>query len=229
MKGHAAMTALSLAVLIGSPSSAAVTTWDEVVERYGRVRDYTALYEKEERAISNGERQTIRLAFRKPMDVRLDWLNEDGKVDQSAVYRQGHNNGKVVARRSGVLGKLAGTVTLDPRDRLAMQDSRHPITEVGIGHVIDRVSEGIRRGHLTPGPVRDVRVDGKEADQFTFEAASGGALGVDGARRAIVWIDRETTLPMRVEILAADGTVLERHHFKELRTNVGLTDSTFTI
>lgn len=222
------MTALSLTMLVGT-SGAPAATWDEVVESYGRVRDYTALYEKQERAISGGERQTIRLSFRTPMDVRLEWLNDEGKVDQTAVYRQGHNDGKVVARRSGLLGRLAGIVTLDPHDRLAMEDSRHPITEVGIGHVIDRVSEGLRRGRLTAGAVREVALDGRPADQFVCDAVSGDALGVDGARRAIVWVDRELKLPVQVEVVAGDGTVLERHRFRNLRINVGLTDATFSM
>src|SRR5262249_10551055 len=148
---------------------------------------------------------------------------------QTAVYRQGHNDGKVIARRSGLVGKMAGTMTLDPHAHLAMEDSRHPITEVGIGHLIDRVADGLRNGQLTATPVREVTLDGKQADQFTFEALSADTLGVEGARRAIVWIDRDLTLPVQVEVLAADGTRLERHRFTELRINVGLTDSTFSI
>ena len=228
MTTQAVLAALSLAVLAGPPRRAA-TTWNEVVESYGRVRDYTSLYEKEERAISNGERQTIRLSFRKPMDIRLDWLNDERKVDQTAIYRQGRNDGKVIARRSGMVGKMAGTMALDPRDRLAMQDSRHPITEVGIGHVINRVSDGLRSGRLAASPVRAVTLDGRQADQLTLEAVSGDALGVEGARRAVIWIDRGLTLPIQVELIAANGTLLERHHFTELRIDVGLTDSTFSI
>jgi outer membrane lipoprotein-sorting protein len=228
MRDHAAMTALSLTVLVGQ--GAAATSWNDVVESYAHVRDYTALYEKEERAISSGERQTIRLSFRKPLDVRLDWLNDDGKVDQTAVYRQGHNGGKVIARRSGLVGRLAGTLTLDPRDRLAMRDSRHPITEVGLGYVINRVSDGLRTGRFTAAPVREVVFGGTQADQFVFDAAPGAdALGLGGARRATVWIDRELKLPIQVEVLGADGTVLERHRFRNLRINVGLTDETFSI
>ena len=226
--GKAVTMALALTVLAGRGSESA--TWNDVVESYERVRDYTATYEKEERAISNGERQTIRLSFRKPLDVRLDWLNDKGKVDQTAVYQHGRNDGKVVARRSGLLGGLAGTVRLDPHDRLALQDSRHPITEVGLGHIIEAVSEGLRRGQLKPGPVREVLVDGRPADQFEFDVSSNaGVFGVEGARRAIVWVDRELKLPIKVEVFGENNRLLERHRFKELRTNVGLTDKTFSL
>jgi hypothetical protein len=47
-------------------------TWNDVASSYDRTSDYVCLYEKEERAISNGEPQTVRLYFRKPFDVRLE-------------------------------------------------------------------------------------------------------------------------------------------------------------
>jgi outer membrane lipoprotein-sorting protein len=227
-RGKAIVMTLTLAV--GAARRADVATWNDVVERYEHVHDYTALYEKEERAISNGERQTIRLAFRKPLDVRLEWVNDKGKVDQIAVYRRGHNDGKVVARRSGFLGGLAGTVTLDPHDRLALQDSRHPITEVGLGHIIERVSEALRRSQIAVRGVHETVLDGRPAYQFDLEATSGASvLGVEGARRGVVWIDRELKLPVRVDVFDAKNTLLERHRFKDLRVDVGLTDKTFSV
>jgi outer membrane lipoprotein-sorting protein len=227
--GHAAAAALALVLLAGQGKAAGLA-WDDVVASYGQARDYTTLYEKEERAISNGELQTIRLSFRKPLDVRLDWLNKDGKVDQTAVYRQGQNEGKVLARRSGLFGKLAGTLTLDPHSSVALQDSRHPIMEVGIGHVIDSVTDGLAQGRLTADPVRDATLDGRQADQFAFQVAAGAeAFGVQGVRRGVVWVDREMKLPVKVELLGEQDSVLERHRFKELKINVGLTDATFVM
>src|SRR5260221_10530413 len=70
-----------------SASEASPITWNAVNSSYQGVADYLCVYEKEERVISNGEKQTIRLSFRKPLDVRLEWLNEQGKIDQTAVYR----------------------------------------------------------------------------------------------------------------------------------------------
>jgi len=52
---------------------------------------------------------------------------------------------------------------------------------------------------------------------------------MEDARRAVVWIDRELKLPIKVEVLGANDTLLERHRFKNLRVNVGLTDKTFAL
>ena len=211
-------------------SGRAPLTWNDVAASYERVRDYTCTYEKEERAIEHGERQVIGLFFRKPLDIRLEWHNQKGKVDQIAVYRQGFNDGKLLARRSGVVGGVVGTLKLDLHDSLALEDSRHPITEVGIGSLIERAAQDAHDGHVTIRPVVEDTLDGRPVDRFEFEAAPGAQLvGLPGARRGLVWVDLELKLPVKVEIRDGSGTVLERHRFKDLRLNVGLTDKTFSL
>ena len=222
-------------VLLGSSerslaSSERVVDWPQVVASYAQVKDYTSTYEKEERAISNGELQRMRLYFRKPLDVRLEWLNDSDRVDQIAVYREGLNNGQLLARRMGAFGALVGTLRLDPRSARALADSRHPITAVGIGHIINRIGDDMRRQRVfLRATVEDV-LDGQPHDRFDFESPESVPLaGVEGARRGAAWIDRTIKLPVKVELVDAAGTVLERHRFKDLRLNVGLTDARFTL
>jgi outer membrane lipoprotein-sorting protein len=213
-----------------SASSARVVDWPQVVASYSQVKDYTSTYEKEERAVSNGELQRIRLYVRKPLDVRLEWLNDSSRVDQVAVYREGFNDGKLLARRMGAFGSLLGTMRLDPRSARALADSRHPITEVGIGYIIGRITDDLRTERASlRATVEDV-IDGQPHDRFDFESpASVPLAGVEGARRGAAWIDRTVKLPVKLELVDATGTVLERHRFKDLRLNVGLTDARFTL
>jgi outer membrane lipoprotein-sorting protein len=217
----------TLAVLL---ALSAPIDWAQISAAYDHARDYTAVYEKEERAIDNGERQRIRLFFRKPADVRLEWLNDKGDVDQTAIYRKGFNQDKLIARRKGLLGSIAGTVTLDPRSRLAMQDSRHPITEVGIGHIIEQATRDISSGAAASTFIGEEPVDGRTAWHLELDATAAASIGgVDGARRVDIWIDRALQLPVKVEIRDAAGTLLERHRFKDLRLDTGLTDATFSV
>ena len=225
-----ATTLLVTSVVAVVPSSREPIEWTDVVDSYARVRSYTALYDKEEKAISNGEPQRIRLSFRKPLDVRMEWLDDRDEVDQIAVYRQGFNDGKLLARRRGLLGSMLGTLRLDPHDRRALEDSRHPVTEVGIGAIIDRATNALAEGHATiRGPVDDT-LDGQPAHRFEFDATSNSVLfGVPGARRAHVWVDRDLRLPVRVELFDEKGNVLERHRFRHLRLNPDLSDQVFTL
>lgn len=205
-------------------------SWNDVANSYERVRDYTCLYEKDERAISDGERQTMRLSFRKPFDVRIEWLNTEHRVDQTAVYRQGMNDGKVLAKRSGILGALTGTLKLDPNDPLALEDSKHPITETGLGNIIDRAKRDAANGQITNRFVAEEPLDGRAAYKFELKVKQGGQFsGVPSATRTLIWIDKELMLPVMVEIYDRANAILERHRFKDLRTNVGLSDKTFAL
>jgi outer membrane lipoprotein-sorting protein len=220
---------LSAGVAVRATQSTAVGDWPQVVASYAAVTDYSGTYEKEERAISNGELQRMRLFFRKPLDVRLEWLDDGGGVDQIAVYRDGFNNGRLLVRRRGVFGSLLGTLRLDPNGSRAKEDSRHPITEIGIGYLIARVDQELRDRRLTVRSVVEELLEGAPADRFEFESATTGFAGVENARRAIAWVDRNLRLPVQVELLDARGTLVERHRFKSVRVNVGLTDSTFSL
>jgi outer membrane lipoprotein-sorting protein len=205
-------------------------SWTDVVARYATVHDYTCLYEKQERAIDHGALQTIRMSFRKPLDVRLDWLDDAGKVDQVAVYRQGYNDGKVIVKRRGLVGSIAGIIRLDPQSTMALQDSRHPITQVGLGHLIDRVAQDLRKERVTSQPLVEETIDGRACDRLQFDAPAGTALfGIEGARRAVVWIDPVVTLPIKVEILDSAGGMIERHRFRDARLNPALSDAVFTL
>src|SRR5207244_3485511 len=213
-----------------SGSEASPVTWNEVTGAYERVLDYACLYEKEERAISNGEKQTIRLSFRKPLDVRLEWLNDQGKTDQTAVFRQGFNDGKVLGRQSGLLGALAGKLRLDPNESLALSDSRHPITEVGLGKIIERALKDAANSHIGSHFAGEETLDGRPSHKFEFTATGNEAVGgLEAARKALIWVDRELKLPVKIELYDAANTLLERHQFKQLSINKKLSDKTFTL
>jgi outer membrane lipoprotein-sorting protein len=213
-----------------SGPEASPITWTEVSSTYERVLDYVCVYEKEERAISNGEKQTIRLSFRKPLDVRLEWLNEQGKIDQTAVYRQGFNDGKVLACQSGLLGALAGKLRFDPNEALALSDSRHPITEVGLGKIIERALKDSANSHIGSHFVGEETLDGRPSYKFEFTATGDEAVGgLEAARRALIWVDRELKLPVKIELYDAAKTLLERHWFKQLSINQKFSDKTFTL
>ena len=70
---HRAVVCVAMPLLCVSRAPAADAqdpiAWSDVVASYAAVDDYTCLYHKEERAIEHGVRQTIRLSFRKPLDV----------------------------------------------------------------------------------------------------------------------------------------------------------------
>lgn len=209
-----------------APASAPLS-WDQVSAAYAAVRDYTCLYVKEERAIDNGDVQRIKLSFRKPLDVKLEWLDDKGKIDQIAVYRRGMNDGKVLARRTGGVASWFGTLKLDPHSGRAMEDSRHPITEVGLGHIVEAVAHEIASGAAAPSV--EETLNSRPTSRFDIETTGGALFGVPGAVRAEIWVDQESELPVKVELRDAAGGLVERHQFSEIKINAGLGDQVFTL
>ncbi|MDT5271298.1 MAG: hypothetical protein QOH49_3484 [Acidobacteriota bacterium] len=232
VEANSSSPAKSTAAATPSPAlepSPAPIAWADIARSYERVSDYVCRYEKEERTVSNGELQTIRLSFRKPFDVRMEWLDDKDTVDQTAVYRQGANDGKVLARQKGLVGSLMGTMRLDPNDSLALEDSRHPVTEVGLGKIIERAQAAATNPLVTSRFDGEETLDNHPAYRFEFTSGSAAVMGLNGARKALVWVDRDLKLPVKLELYDASQTLLERHRFKDVRVNTKLSDKTFTL
>ena len=156
--------------------------------------------------------------------------NDQGKIDQTAVYRQGFNDGKVLARQSGLPGALAGKLRLDPNESLALSDSRHPITEVGLGKIIERALKDAASSQIESHFAGEETLDGQPSYKFEFTATGNEAVGgLEAARKSLIWIDRELKLPVKLELYDAANTLLERHRFKQVSINQKLSDKTFTL
>ncbi len=145
-------------------------------------------------------------------------------------YRQGFNDGKVLARQSGLLGALAGKLRLDPNESLALADSRHPITEVGLGKIIERALKDVANPLIASHFAGEEALEGRLAYKFEFVASGNEVVGgLAAARKAVIWIDRELKLPVKLELYDAANTLLERHRFRQVRVNQKLSDKTFTL
>lgn len=205
--------------------------WNEISKRYDAVKSYTAIYEKEEQAISKGEKQTIKLSFRKPFDIRLDWLGNNGKIDQTAIYQQGKNDGKVRVRQGGLLGSMTGILNLDPNEKLALEDSKHPITQAGLGNLIEHIIKETKNAETAVNYLGEESLGDKNT-AYKIEMNDSGGLnltGTDGARKAFVWIDKDLMLPVKVEVYNQSGALLERHFYKDLSLKTDISDKTFEL
>ena len=60
---------------------------------------------------------------------------------REAIYIAGRHGSKVLAHDVGLNKFLAGTLALEPTSSRAMEDCRHPITEAGIGPLLDTLAK----------------------------------------------------------------------------------------
>ncbi|MCB9753866.1 MAG: DUF1571 domain-containing protein [Myxococcales bacterium] len=196
---------------------------------YEGVNDYTAIFYKRERV--RGRMlpwETMEIKFRKPFAVYLRWL--DGKKkDQESLFVKGWNNNKIMAH-PGSFPDI--TVSLSPDSSLAMRGNRHPITDCGIGHIIELITRDMRRSEANPDDnvrfldhgysyVYGARSRCVEAIMPTAE--DSGYYG----HRAKICMDASSELPNRVQIWDRENNLIEDYGFKDLRVNPGLTGASF--
>jgi hypothetical protein len=210
---------------------------EEARQSYQEVRDYTCTLVKRERI--QGQLQpesviTMKVRTR-PFSVYLRWQQPRNMVGQEACYVTGKNNGMMRVHATGLLG-VAGWVSLDPNDARARQTSNHAITEAGIGNLIERFAKRwaaekdlnqtrVRIGEYEYNKRRCTRVETIHPDN-----RSGQFL----TYRSVLYFDKETHLPIRVEAYAwprpggsPDGELVEVYSYVNFRQNVGLGDESF--
>jgi hypothetical protein len=206
-------------------------------QSYQQVRDYTCLFVKRERI--RGQLQPENLVEMRvrsqPFSVYLRWLSPLDSAGQEACYVAGRNNGQMRVHSTGLAG-VVGFVSLDPRDPRVAQNSRHTITEAGIGNLIGRFAqrwELERRLNRTQVRVAEYTYDRRPCTRVeTIHADNAG--GQFYTYRSVLYFDRETRLPVRVEAYdwprpggTPGGELLESYSYAHLRLNVGLDDRAF--
>ncbi|MBX3437069.1 MAG: DUF1571 domain-containing protein, partial [Planctomycetaceae bacterium] len=103
------------------------------------VDDYEATFVKKEIIGGRLVEQQMQIRFREePKSVRLKFINPH--PGREVVYVAGRNNNKLQVKDSGLIA-LVGPVSLDPTSSLAMQETVHPITEIGIRNMLHRLLE----------------------------------------------------------------------------------------
>lgn len=203
--------------------------------RYASIRDYTCTFVKRERV--NGELmpQNIMHMKARTQPRSFYFKFQTPNKGREAIWVAGRHKDKVVAHDVGFGKLLAGTMYLDPRGTMAMEGCRHPITEAGIGALIDEVAkhwaveltlgESELKFHpgMHIGPRACTMIESTHPTRqphFKFYKVK-------------LYVDHEHGLPIRVEAYdwprhpGAAGELQEEYTYVDLRVNVGLTDSDF--
>jgi len=191
----------------------------------GRVDNYTALFHKRER-IGNEllPDEVVRLLFKRPFKVRLQWTS--GPLQgRDVIYGDGWNGNRVHVREKGILGILP--INLDPRGSMAMKNNRHSILESGLGQLVERIATNLRRaraaGELTVLDHGTETLYGRRVwlveGLLPKEVAKGYYC-----RRAILFVDGELKVPIRVQIHDTSDLLVEDYGFESLKLEAGLTD-----
>jgi hypothetical protein len=205
-------------------------------QAYAKVDDYTCTLTKRETIHDElTPRNVIALDVRKsPFSVFMRWKSPSSLAGQEVCYVAGQNAGKMRVKPAGWLG-LVGWVSIGLNDPRARKTSNYPITDIGIGALIDKFSSGWKleqRLGKTQVQIHQSRYAGRPCTRVTLThptRAGGRLLNY----RNMVYFDQKTHLPVGVlnydwpEEAGGAAPLLEEFRYSDLRLNVGLADSVF--
>jgi hypothetical protein len=220
-----------------SPMDAPLRLIGQARASYESINDYACLFVKRERIRDQLQPENL-IAMRvrtRPFSVNLRWLKPTDLNGQEACYVAGRNNGQMRVRSAGLLGGV-GFVSLDTNDPRVVENSRHSITEAGIGNLIKRFQES----YTMERSVNKTRVSVAEFDYNKRHCMRVETAHPDNTDRlflfyrSVVYFDRENHLPIRVENYDwprkannPGGELVECYSYADLKVNLGLKDDTF--
>ena len=139
---------------------------------------------------------------------------------------------------SGLNKILAGTLQLEPTSAQAMEDNRHPITEAGIGPLIETL---LKRWSVELNP-EERRILTFRDDMLVGTRRCSMIESTHPHRRphflfhkVRVFIDQELGLPIRFEaynwpkLPHAESELTEEYSYSDLKLNVGLQEIDFDV
>jgi len=199
------------------------------------VQDYTCTFYKRERMAGrlSEPNAMVMKARAHPQSVYFKFIQPN--AGREAIWVAGKNNGKIVAHEAGISKVIAGTMHLDPKGGMALEENRHPITEAGIGHMIDKVLARWESDLAHPGAHVVIHPQARVGDRpctmvEEIHARKESPLQFHKVR---IYIDRELGLPIRYEGFdwparaGAEPELVEEYTFVNLRLNPGLKDRDF--
>ena len=203
---------------------------------YARLDDYTARFLKRERLGDElSELNHIDLKVRRrPFSVYMRWAQPS--EGREALYVEGQRGGKLLAHDTGVTRFFTGTMELDPTGSIALRASRHPITEAGIGNLIERVIAGWEQDRRWGNTEATVIPGAQVHDRKCWCIQTRHAVHDPRLQtyRVRMFVDERLTLPIRIEVYdwprrggPPDGEVIEEYTYLNLRLNQRLTDVDF--
>jgi len=201
---------------------------EECHETYASIKDYTAVFKKEQRIRGRLRKpETIFVKFKKPFSIYMKWTKRPDK-GKEVIFVEGENKGKIIAHPGGLLALVTQTMKLNPTHPLAMGGNLKPITHAGMGNMTDSL---IRIFHLAKqnGDLKAVckgKINFNGRDVWVIER-NLPPKKIYPNTRAVIYIDAELKLPVYYASYGEGDELLEKYIYSDLKLNVGLTKRDF--
>lgn len=195
---------------------------------FQKIEDYTATFHKDEVVGKRRIRQEMLIKVREDtFSVYLKFLKPD--AGREVLYVDGKNDGNLLTHGTG-LGAVVGTLELDPKGRLAMEDSRYPVTIIGMRKMVQKVIAQWQSELTLSGVKVNFYPNAKIGSLECRVVQTTHAKEQPGAKFHMtrLYVARSTGLPVRIEQFAfpsktgAKPIMLEQYTYLDIKTNAGL-------
>ncbi|WP_220490437.1 DUF1571 domain-containing protein [Tautonia rosea] len=193
---------------------------DQGIARLTSIQNYRVTLDRQERVRDSLQpAETVVLNVRtEPFAVRLEWPDGPNR-GREVLYSETECNGMMHIK----LGKTLIPVPpmqLEPSSPLALSNSRHPITEAGLLHILTQTKTQVDRVRSGDPTLGNFTLEGPHVpDDFEVTCLEVLRTTPEGEFWRLV-VDQSTSLPVLLEATAADGQLLERYHFLDIQTNL---------
>lgn len=226
---------VSAATVTGSDALPAALV--EARTAYAKLRDYACHLVRQERV--NGTllpEQSVELRVRtEPLSVNVRTVSPPQLAGEETSYLAKKSTAKVWFRMSGVDGVRYGFRMMSLEDPRTRTSTRHTAPDTGIKAILDRVEAAVRTEKQLNHPIQILASDYMFAGRpcRRFEVFAERPHPNRYAHRMVLYVDRDTKLPVRFEAFdqprsgAAEGELIEVQSFVGMKWNVGLGDAAF--
>lgn len=201
------------------------------------IADYSATLVSRERSDGKlGDYESVFLKIRhRPFSVYAYVVSPEDRKGDEAIYVEGRNDGKLLGHTTGITGRMLGTVSLDPGGPIAMQGQNHPITDIGILNLSQRLvriaENDIRYSESQVRFVQGVKVNDRAGTCIEWIHPTPRRNFRFHILR--VFVDDQLKLPIRSEKYdwpkqaGAAPELIEEYTYLNLKLNNGFTDADF--
>lgn len=215
------MLALLLATSLAHAQSA-----DDLVARMKSAWDRLSSYRTgqliQERVRGElGPEQRVKVAFRKPWEIQLEW--ENVHPGRKVYWSKARHDGEVQVYPGGLTGRTLGVLSFSIDNGLLKRDTNYTPADGGFGYLVQTIARSAQPGSAnrpTVGAPEAVTVDGQAA----WSIALSDIVHPRYVKAELV-LSKATGLPVRFSSWGADGQVAERYAWYDTEIDVPLVDA----
>lgn len=204
---------------------------------YGKVRDYSGHVIHREVVLGKMTAdQTAEIRVKtKPASIWLKYVAPNSLMGMELVHVDGRNFNKVRMKAAGEFSPTA-FASLDTSDSRVTAHTRMTITEFGIGPMIELLDKNLSIEERLRNAVQVGVSEYKYADRMVtrYEVYTDRAHALRFAYRTVIYVDKETKLPIRMETYDQPsiggsplGELMGSYSFINLKFNQGIGEAIF--